>query len=488
MGQGIVVSGVPQLRHAGVVTTDLLLGADRLPADHRRAYQDFLLALVKQRGFPLHTASLWNALYFGWSLDLDGYLGRGVRLSMAESGRPIPVGAFVEVKLGQNRIALAEIVYKEGRDPRIDDLGLVGPGASGARLGLLRAGESTAVCEGLILDFAAFGEGLNDADGVVLARAQRKRLLTADQHLVVEAIYPPGTAGVDDLTLFARYVLEQHGDNLFDAYLRDGGAGATREERWEFLLRSLQAVDELAQTAPGLATFGSYHLDEAGYHADLHAGGDTPFGADAISAIAGSVLHGSAVRTAVSRLGGKGSRQHPALYQATGALVREHLGRYGLDAAERELLAGPSYARLVLEVDHAIAQRIGEDGHGSEPNVHVRLDDEWQGGGVWRTVRYEGEPPAEVRFGPLVPLGLGFAEDAAKGTSAAPPTAVAPEPEEVVERTERGWRVPLSLVDLYHRDLPLHQDALAMLPSDAAEVIVELNDGVRPVDSAPTAD
>ncbi len=477
------MSGISELRRFGVVTTDLLLGADRLPPDHRRSYQEFFLALVKQRGFPLHTASLWNALYFGWSVELDGYLGRGVRLSLAQSGRPIPVGAFVQVKLGQNRIALAEVVYKEGRDPGIHPLGFVAPAASGARLGLLRATEETPVCEALILDFDAFGEGLNDTDGVVLARAQRKKLLTEDQHLVVEARYPAADAGVDDLTLFARYVFEQYGEDLFGAYLRDGGAGVGLDERWELLLRSLQAADELAQTTPGLATFGLYHLDEADYQSDLRAGGDARFGGDAIRSIAGAAIEPAPVRRS-ARMDWKGPLRHTASYRATGALVHEHLDRYGLDPEEKALLTGPSYARLVLEVNHAIADRIGEDGSGAESKVHVRLDDEWQGGGVWRTVRYEDDPPPESRFAPLVPLGLGFAEQAA---GAAPsPNGAELEPErEVAERTQRGWRVPLRLIDLHHRDLPLDSEALTMLAPDIDELIVEINDGIRPAIRKP---
>lgn len=478
--------GIRQLRQTGVLTTDLLLGADRLPGDYRCAYQEFFLALVRQRGFPLHTASLWNALHFGWSLELGGYLGRGVRLTMAESGPPIPVGAFVEVKLGANKIALAEVVYKEGRDPRVDALGLVEPAASGARLGRLRERAPADVCEGLVLDFAAFGDGLNDADPTVLARAQRKHLLTQDQHKVVEARYTPEDAGIDDLALFARYLLAQYGDELLATFLADFGAGVERADRWELLVRSLATVEELADDAPGLVSFGSYHLDADAYNADLLDRGDAPFGADALNGIAASVLRPPDSGSRNDHFAPSGPRPHAPTYLAAGALVREHLARSGLDEKERTLLAGPSYARLVLEANLTIARRLGEHGPGAGPGVHVRLDDEREGGGTWRTVRYDGDPPPEARFGPLMPLGLGFVEAelaSARGASWASngdgEAAARPEPApEPAERDERGWRVPLRLIDLDHGDLPLAPEAFAMLPAGVAELIVELNDGV----------
>src|SRR5687768_12881217 len=69
----------------GVFQSDLLLGADRLEPGDRRRYERFFLELVRQRGFPLHSASLWNALFFGWDLEEGVYLGRGLRATLAQS-------------------------------------------------------------------------------------------------------------------------------------------------------------------------------------------------------------------------------------------------------------------------------------------------------------------------------------------------------------------------------------------------------------------
>jgi len=470
------MTGIPQLQFMGVMTPELLWGVDYVPRDHQRSYQEFFLRLIRERGFPLHTASLWNALYFGWSFDTKGYLGRGLRLDLARSGKPIPVGTFVEVKLGQNRIALAEVIYKEGRDPGISDLGLVPPAASGARLGLQRVTQPTPVCEGLVLDFSAFGEGVNDADSVVLQRAQRKKLLTEDQHLEVQAVYEPEEAGADDLKLFAHYLLAQYRDSLFEADLRDGGTGVSLDERRQVLLNSLQAVEKLADDTPSLMGFGSFHADEATYRADRSAGGDTRFGAEAIDGVVSAVVRVQSRRTAVTRFGNASSVHGDPIYKATAALVREHLGRDGLDLEERELLAGPSYARMVVESNLAIAEAIGDEGRGDGPNIYVRLDDEWQGGGVWRTLYREGDPPSDMRFPPLMALGRGYSDSCSPLVTPTPANVLAETP---IERSDRGWQVALTLLDLHHRDLRLPPDAMAMLPADAKDVIVDFDDGIR---------
>lgn len=474
------MSGIPQLERVGLMTAELLLGVDHVPRDHQRSYQEFFLHLIRRRGFPLHTASLWNALYFGWSFETNGYLGKGVRLGLAQGGKPIPVGAFVEVKLGQNQIALAEVTYKEGRDPGIDGLGLVQPQASGSRLGLLRATEPTSVREGLVLDFDAFGEGVNDAGSVAMLRAQRRRLLTEDQHLEVEVGYGADEAGLDDLALFSHYVLEQYGDSLFEAYLRDGGADVSLEERRQLLLNSIQAIEELAQSTAGIRRFGYFNIDEGAYRADRVAAGDARFGADAFNEIVSAVVRAPAQRRALSRFENGASVRRQPVYQATAALVREHLGRHGLDVEERDLLAGPSYARMVIESNLAVVDAIGDAGQGAESNVYVRLDDEWQGGGVWRTLCQDGDAPPEMRFGPLVALGMGFSEGTPTARADVAPTEPPP-----IERTEKGWRVPLTLIDLHHRDLRLSPEAMAMLDPDADSVVVELNDGIRPASRKP---
>lgn len=454
----------------GVMTSDFLIGVDSFARDHVRRYQEFFAAVVAERGFPLHTASLWNALHFGWSLGDHKYLG-AFEVTAAADGQPIPVGSFVEVATGQ-RILWAEVVYKEGRDPRIDPLGIVEPGASGARLGLARAREAAEVAEGLILDFEAFGPGLNETTEVAFARARRKGWLTADRHKEVRVRYTADQAGIDDLALFARHIMATYGDHLFDHLLLDYGRAVSSDDRWQLLLASLATVDELAAGAPNLRTFGLYHLDEASYQADLSRSGDHPLSGGTIRSIATGVIDPGPDRPA--RLAGwAGPRS--ASYRSVGALVREQFARHGLDPAEQALLNGPGYARLVLEANAEIAERIGPRGL-IDGRVHARLDDEWQGGGVWRTVRYDGSAPVEARYGPLIALGLGYASTSGAVGIAAPTEVL--EPEAAERASDRTWRVPLRYIDLFYGDLPLATEAIAMLPTEATRLIVDLRDGL----------
>jgi hypothetical protein len=446
---------------SGHFTSELLLGAERLAPAEKASYQAFFRAVVAQRGFPLHTASLWNALNFGWNLDLRSYQGRGVQHTLAESGPAIPIGSLVEVKAG-SRILWAEVVYKEGRDPRVDEYGVAEAAVSGARLGRSRATEQVCVREGLVLDFDVFGEGINDVNGTVFERAARKGWLTSERHLEVEACYRRGEVGLDDLALFARHVHAQYGDTLFDEFLRDYGAGIGPDERWELLLSSIEAVADIALSTPGLRTFGDYHLDEAAYQGRL-ASHDGLFDAMAIRGLARTVANpGHRTRTS---------------YTAVGPLIRERLrGSDGLDLEEAALLAGTGYARLVLETNVAIAERIG--GAGLVDDVHIRLDDEDEHGGIWRATRCPGGPPPEARWHPLVPLGLGFASTSGV-TPVESPISLAGAEEPIVERSDKGWTVTLRAIDLHYRDLPIPADVVGMI-RDGPTVVVEINDGLEP--------
>jgi len=144
----------------------------------------------------------------------------------------------------------------------------------------------------------------------------------------------------------------------------DGGSGVTCDERWLLLLSSLQAVEELAVTTPGLQTFGHYHLDSAAYQARLRSN-DGLFGHEGLMTVARGLIS-------------PGSRRKA--YTAAGPLVHEYLARGGgIDANEQELLDGPGYARLVLEANATAAGLVGQTGF--VDGAYARLDDEYQGGG-----------------------------------------------------------------------------------------------------------
>ena len=458
-----------------MISSDLLFSLERMPAADRQSYEVFFREVIRQRGFPLHTSSLWNALYFGWSLERHSYLGRGLRMTLAQDGAgPIPVGAFLEVPVGNKGLLWAEVTYKEGRSEQIDDLGIVAPEASGQRAGLLRAGVAADVREALVLDFEALGDGLSDADEVTLVRAQRRLVLTGENHKIVVAHYEAHEAGLDDLTIFAHYLFDRYSDQLFANLLRDDGVEVPSEARWELLLGSLANVEEIANGTRGLRTFGSYHVDDVTYRADCARSSDAPFGGDALRGIASAAAAAPVVHAPRGFNGWHGADVSAPIYRSTGGLVSEYFHRDGLDPAERDLLTGPSYARLVLESNLAIADHIGTDGIVGA--TAIRLDDEWQGGGVWRAVAFHDAPPPETHFAPLVALGMGYAERSGlAGISSA--AAETGEPE-APERSERGWRVPLRRIDLECRDLALAPEAVAMIKAGADTILVEIDDGI----------
>jgi hypothetical protein len=440
----------------GVFTTELLLGADRVCPETRRNYQIFFREVIRQRGFPLHTASLWNALFFGWDLELHSYLGRGLQLSLATSGPAVPVGSFVMVKAG-SRVLWAEVIYKEGRDPRVDVWGYAEPVVSGARAGLAATNAPVVVQEGLVLDFDAFGPGINDVSDTLFERATRKGWLTADHHLGVEAHYAPGEAGLDGLTLFARRIMDQYGDSLFDEYLRDDTVRLSHDERWELLLSSLDAVASIAGSTNGLVSFGDYHLDENSYRSRLSSRGD--------------VFDGGEIKSIVRKVATP-PEIGPA-YLGIGPSIREFLGRNGFTPEEEELMAGPGYARLVLETNRAVADQIGESG--LSDGAYVRLDDESEAGGIWR-VTAAASPPPEARWHPLSARGLGFASCAGLEPVLSPTADDDGLP--LVQASDKGWMATLRRVDVYHQDLPIPRQAIELVDSQADKLVIHFDDGL----------
>ena len=48
---------------------ELTLGGGDLSQARRREIGDYLEDVIRQRGFPMHLANLWNGLYFQWDPD-----------------------------------------------------------------------------------------------------------------------------------------------------------------------------------------------------------------------------------------------------------------------------------------------------------------------------------------------------------------------------------------------------------------------------------
>jgi hypothetical protein len=427
---------------------ELLLGPDHVRPAQRTEIGRYFVDLISKRDFPLHIANLWNALYFGWDPDEGGYIGPGlnpdriVRRSFGAEDRAVPVGGFVKLA-NENMEVWGEVVYKEGRHPDADPSGDDFPAwVSGADAvatdGVVR------VREALIVDWCAFGPTWNDATD--LARLRRRGRLDEQGHLVMTALYEPDEADLDDAAYFARYLIEQHREGLLAEFVEDD---ATDEDLYTLLLVSLQSVADIAARTSGLILAARYVALEADYRDlvnDKSSGQIT--GHDFFQSV---VTHLASVPKGES-----------VLYSASGLAILEHLSRgEGIDASEAHVLEGPGYARLVTYINLFVADalRTAENGlirRYDDGPFHLRLDDAWQWGGVWRSEHIEhGRLPSYAYVPPLVPLGLGADEQRRRNGATIATPAARPAAEIVISSDRKQWRVTLTDRDIDEGMLPL---------------------------------
>lgn len=451
---------------------ELLFGASEFKPADRREITAYLTAVVEQRGFPLNVASLWNALYFEWDLNEAGYLAPGLNpdrvrtTTFGATDEAVPVGGFVRVAAGEAEV-WAEVVYKEGRHPDIGPDGIVPPHVSGAHAAIVGELPHAEVSEALTLDFDAFGPGWNDATAI--ARFKRRGRLDAYGHVVMTGCYSETDAELDDAAYYARYLLRHHRDGLLAEFVEPG---TSDEDLAAILLVSLAAISAIARLAPGLATFNGYFFSAADYAATVADGGtESPVGVDFFR----SVYHGLAVAP-------RGQRVE---YAAMSRRILGYLERGGgLDEREQALLAGPGWSRLVLFANHYVADRVaalpdGVETSFDEGRFHLRRDDAWQAGGIWRTEQVNGPAPDIARIPALIALGLG-ADEARRGNGT-PGFVPEPTPDAPisVDPSLRSWVATLSATDIDRGTLRIG-DARWVSPHGQSQLRFKLGDASKP--------
>lgn len=450
----------------GKFTSDLLLGAKHLSERERRELGDFFADVGEQRGFPLHTAVLWNLLYFGYDLNLGGYLGSSPHITQAVDGQPIPVGAFVDVPPETTPI-FGEVVYKEQRDPSVDldGGGNIDPELSGRRAAIPATHRALQVPEILVLDYNAFGNDFHGYGQTEFDRFIRRGWIDENLHRHVTATYEPDVP-TDDLSAFVRYVLDTYGDDLF-AEFSIGIGRFSLENRRDLLLTSLATIDEIASASGRLITVGDYHVSQRAYYRTITADDDDPLG-------------GRLFQRLVRRVADVPAK-HSRCYTAVGAMVHDLAQQVGDDDEARGLVRGTRYARTVAHLNTAIAKEAG-----TRDGIHLRLDDDGTFGGVWRAERLNGRIPAHARVDPLVPLGLGYAETTAQREEAVAPPLSGPL---IVGSDEAAWTVILRQIDIDYGDLPLSAKAASLL-KDPERTLLDIGvdgekekRGSKPVDS-----
>ncbi|WP_437046325.1 hypothetical protein [Streptomyces sp. enrichment culture] len=465
-----------------LLTPAMTAGYVVVPEDERHRLRSYLEAVVAVRPAPVHAAVAFNAVYFGYDLDGDGYGGSPLSsdafpvVKVGESTPVLPVGAMVCIATGSDPL-FAEIVYKEGAHPELGPLGEVPAWVSGAPAGAEGPGRPTDATaprrrERLVPDVNAFGPRLSLSPAQLLRLRTRRRWIDEDGHLVIDVRHSsPEAVRCDDLTAYAEHLLTTARDQLLNPYVPVSLAelvSSTRDDDLRTgLVGLLDTVRGVLHSSPALRTWGHYAMTRDRLAAGLHDSG--PLGGDDLKSLVAAVEH--AATPAKRRFGLTSAVTE---YTAVGPRLRTFPGA-------PDALRGVDYAAAVFRANLALADAVrGDSDRGLfENGARITLDDAFEGGGIWRSHHPGAAEPASD---PLVPAGRGWTSSLAPAQSQGPEEE--PEPEEGVEPTDqpladgpdlgRGellrddahvvvWRAPLRLAHLRSGWFPLHPEAVREL-------------------------
>lgn len=444
----------------------MTLGAGALSDGRKAELQHFLGDMIRQRGCPLHLANLWNALYFNYDLSYKGFRADHLEQKRIPTRQAkvraysLPVGGFVRVhtKMACGAL-LAEVIYKEGAHANLDeDGGWIDAVLSGAPASVREefAGIFVSIVrERFVLDLDAFGAEGNCITAKQYERlCERARWLDSHGHLLMEAMYGRDEAELEDLDYYADYLMKEHRDGLlafcFNEELPDA-------ELREALLRSFDAVRELALDTRELRSWrDKYFFLKSEYLARL-SDGDRVLGAGDLQTIFRSLT-----RVPV------GERR---CYSPIGPRIINLLETDGLTLEEEASVRGCAYVTAICHANSHVADSLTTAQRSGvlENGVHVRLDDDWQGGGIWRAERVGNPERYSLKaVPPVIPLGLGYAESAET-----PEVAETFEPDEQpIVSSQRGFRIALTLRDRALGRLRLSREAVKLLADGAIDIAI----------------
>lgn len=357
---------------------------------------DAVVAHLAAAGRPLSLPGLCNAVAFD-ALGRTGYRGAAANrifddVVVVGHGYPdgrdrlgaqpaVPLGAIVSIEAGQ-LLAYGEVVWKEGAHPSLD-AGWVPRWLAGAPA--LPEGHDVppadyqppagprVLRERLVVDFGCFGDGIAPEPAKLARLRYKGRCLDRYGRLVIDASYTDGDDEADDVAFWASWTARRH-----PAALEAAGVGSAAE----LLAAATNLADALDANAD-VRSFGAHYLHAAVY--ERHVADDGP----------GGRLH--RVPRGLAHVPG-GQR---AGWASMSARLADELGE--------DAVAGTAWPTNVVIASLLALDILGENAPTGDWNgTHLRIDDTWQGGGLWRTERLGAEGPIAAE--PAVALGLGWAE------------------------------------------------------------------------------
>lgn len=290
----------------------------------------------------------------------------------------VPLGAIVEVNLGQRSPSIAEVVWKEGAHQAL----------SGAYLPKWLAGAPAlpdslddpvvdadtdahpVLRERLVLDFSCFGEASAPTAQQLTRLCSNARWIDHFGHLVLDVEYEPGN-DEDDVSYWATWLATHAAKALEVADVQLDSLA---------LRRCLGQLLEALSEDTSVRTFGPYLMSSAHYQ-DLR---------DEYGDIYESVARGLA-------------HVHRGDRRAWGSMSQR------LVECIPDRMFGIAWADHVMAASLYVLDTLSVEAPGGDwDGVHLRLDDAWQGGGLWRAENLDEVAP--LALDPAIALGLGWAE------------------------------------------------------------------------------
>jgi len=460
---------------APLLTAPMTLGPGHADPTDEQALTDYLGQLVAQRDAPVHVAVAFNSAFFGYDLTERAYVGGPLELddfphvTFGETTDALPVGAMVTVTAGVAPL-YAEVVYKGGAHPNVSDDGHVPAWLSGAPANVTGPGQfddtltEPILTERLVCDFDAFGQDFTVTRTRLDAWRVRGKHVDSAGHLLLRSRYTSvDQAQLDDVAFYAEYLLGAVRGQLLSfaapqpllSMLTDAAGPEQLDAAVRGLLRT---VAHALARAPGVRMWRTYAFSTDSLICRLADPG----------VLGGADLNGAA-RTLGRAPVARSARFTPAGSTVNYAAVAPRLGQIENASAQ---LSGTLYPLTVCHANTVVADYLAEHAvDGVLPTgVSVRLDDDWQCGGVWRT-----EHPASPQPGidVLAAGGLGWTSTLPQRDSEELESDDNNEPDDeplfTITDSQISWVVPVRLAHLIGGRSPLPQQVAGLLTGGGAQ-------------------